>query len=153
MQNPVPVGRALSDRRMGDLGLRRPSLNVSEACEREHVPLPNVSHMSPPHLKERDLAQDPTTYALCHFLASKRSHVFARPGLWRICRSFSTTTHIAEQNLRGNEEPTREVRADSTILIRGLLPSPRGCDKRLQILICIDGRHAAGLMALVSIDL
>ena len=45
------------------------------------------------------------------------------------------------------------MRADSTILIRGLLPSPRGCDKRLQILICIDGQHVADLVVLVSIDL
>ena len=47
MQNPVPVGRALSDRRMGDLGLRRPSSKRFEGMRkraRADRPSPTCHH-------------------------------------------------------------------------------------------------------------
>ena len=122
----MPVGRALSDRTMGDLGLRRPSLNDSKACEREHVPLPTVSHMSPPHLKERDLAQD-----TCVIFWHPKDHMFLQ--------GLAYGAYVARSRPRTSQNKTCAVmrsQQGKCVQIRpfSLLPSLRGCDKRLQIL-------------------
>ena len=141
MQNPVPVGRALSDRRMGDLGLRRPSSKRFEGM-RKRAP------------------------ATCH-------HRISRSVIWRRIRLLTTCVifwhpkdhmflqglaygaYVARSRPRTSQNKTCAVmrsQQGKCVQIRpfSLLPSPRGCDKRLQILPAL---MAEVLVALVSIDL
>ena len=137
MQNPVPVGRALSDRRMGDLGLRRPSSKRFEGM-RKRAPATCHHRISRSVIWRRILAS---------FFGIQKDHMFLQ--------GLAYGAYVARSRPRTSQNKTCAVmrsQQGKCVQIRpfSLLPSPRGCDKRLQILPAL---MAEVLVALVSIDL
>ena len=71
-----------------------------------------TSHMSSPHLKERDLAEDQTTCVI--FLASTKSLIFCKA-----LQTYVTLDCAQNKSIQGNEEPRANSPVPVTLRHRG----------------------------------